>query len=176
MTRVEFTAMNSPAAPPPVFLWFLRRVIGWTILVWGCALPLMIVTWHGLAGGLAEVCGVVAWTLAIVAWDERLRSRGSVRAPRTLRIGACALFIVHAALFAVQKFAVAPSPLLFFLMYGPAVWVAAWLPLIPNDASDFHGYFVLTILSGGQAFVTALALGHFVEKVRSTISERPRRS
>ncbi len=164
MTRVAFAAMDR------------RRVIGWTILVWGCALPLLIISWRQPPGGrLGEVCGVVAWTLAIVAWGERLRSRGSVRAARALRIGACILFIVHAALFAVQQLVVVPPtlPLPFFLMYGPAFVVAAWLPLIPNDASDFHGYFVLTILSGGQAFVTALALGYFIEKVRSMISEQP---
>jgi hypothetical protein len=163
--------MDSLAARPPLFIWFVERVIGWNILVWACASPLMIATWPGSAGGIGEVCAVVAWTVAIVAWDQRLRWHGSVSAQRILRIGGCVLFVVHAAVFALQNLVAAtgPSPLLFFLMYSPVVLVASWLPLIPNDASDFYAYFVLTILSGGQAFLTALAMGHLIEKVRPTI-------
>ena len=147
---------------PPVFQWFVRRVVLWTVLVWGCALPLMIVTWtRATPGGrLGEVCGVAMWTIAVIARDLQLHGLFSGSAWPTLRSGAVALLVLQGLAAAVF------SPFFFYFLYAPALLLVSSLRLIPDDASLFYGDLVLTIVCGGQAFACAWALGRLVERLR----------
>lgn len=143
----------------------MRRTLGWTILVWGCALPLLMVMWtrEEPDGQFGIICGVALWTIALVAYGERLRSQSRVRTSRILRSGAAAFLVVQGLVAAMLP------PLAFFLLYSPAVWVAGRSRLIPSDASSFHGNLVLTTICGAQAFACAFGLGRLVESVRPAV-------
>jgi hypothetical protein len=143
----------------------VRRAGGWILLVWGCALPLLIITWPtATPGGRAgEACGVAAWTIAVVARDQQLRRRGSIDALRHLRSGAAVLLV--AQLLAVAAF----DPLFFAFLNAPALLVVVGLRFITDDASQFVGDFLLTIVCGGQALAWALVLGHAIRKARPAL-------
>jgi hypothetical protein len=141
---------------------FLRRAAGWILLVWGCALPLLIFNWRiETPGGRAgEVCGVAAWTIAVVACDEQLRRWGASGAMRALRSGAAILIVVQWVAVALL------DPLFFPFLYAPALVVVGRLRIIPDSASPFLGNLVLTIACGAQAIAGALALGMIIGKAR----------
>jgi hypothetical protein len=166
--------MTLPAAPPPVFTWFafVRRSAGWILAVWGCALPLFIITWPmATPGGLAgEAAGVAVWTMAVVARDEQLRRRGSIVAWRPLRLGAAILLVMQLVMLTLF------DPLFFAFLYAPALLLMSRLRLIPDHASIFFGNLLLTLVCGGQALVWALALGHLARLARPLIAGVGRRA
>jgi hypothetical protein len=150
----------------------VRRAGGWILLVWGCALPLLIITWPtATPGGRAgEVCGVAAWTIAVMARDYQLRRRGSVDVLRWLWPGAAVLLVAQLLAVAIL------DPLFFAFLNAPVLLVVSRQRLIPDSASPFFGNLLLTIACGGQALVWALVLGHLVRKARPALAGIVRRA
>jgi hypothetical protein len=138
------------------------RVLGWAVLVWGCALPLMVAMWPqgDLPGRLAEFIGVAAWTAIAAAIGERARKLPEwSRRGRDLRNGAVALLVLQALLAPVL------GQLGFFLAYFPAAWVVTKLPFMRGNGSLFYPYFLLTLACGGQAYLLARGLGAVVSRL-----------
>ena len=137
----------------------MRRLVTWTVVVSGCALPLVFATrmWFSRGGYFGEICGMAVW-IALAASIERWK-----RFPRVasgLRAGAVCWMVV-------QWLAMPMLPQLgFFALYAPAVLVTSSLGLIPHgQVSDFHATFVMTVMCGAQCAGLAMVLGRAVESV-----------
>jgi hypothetical protein len=125
----------------------------------------MALTWplFTAAERIAEVCGVIAWTMVMVTFEPRLQGRGITT--RLLRVGAFAVAGLNVlALIAEPTFALP-------LLYSPAIRLSApiidVLELLPGNWQDVANVLTLMLLCGAQAAALAFALGHFIERVRA---------
>jgi hypothetical protein len=133
----------------------------WSVTVLGGAAPLLWHTWSAseFGGRAAQFTGIVAWTILMVAVDERLSSKGRLAASRQLRAGAAVVLVVQgvAALLLPREF--------LFVLYTIPVLTAA--TLIPDKATDFYGFLVLTMLCGAQVACMCAALGGLISRLTS---------
>ena len=169
-----------PGATPPVFGWFLGRLVQWTLLVCLCALPLFLTMLPRSTPPeiVAQVAGVLALTLVMIVVAEQLRwpvgddtgalaaiarsrwsNRDADRRSSMLRSGVIVTALIHAAL------AIFAAPYGLFVWFFPAVWVASTFGLIVDEFPSVWNVFVLTLLCGAQAAACAWLSGLAVEAV-----------
>lgn len=166
--RCQTTGAVAHARPPSL----IPLMVSWSIVVWLCALPMIVATWTiwDQGGRVAELCGVAVWNIIVLAFDARMMRMRKEHVFRSLRTGA-QLFMVAQGLLAI----LAPR-LALYLLYSPAVWIAAQLDLIPDMASDAQGTLVMTMICGLQAALMAYGIGVAAERLRSYVRYGRRRA
>jgi hypothetical protein len=136
----------------------MRRLVIWTALVSGCALPMLLATWTRFSPGerFGELCGIVVWIAATAAIE---RSDRFLRLSAALRSGAPWVMVLQCLT------AVTPTMIGLFLFFTPALLVTSWLDLLPGAVADFHATLVLTVMCGAQCAAMAVVLGRVAQSV-----------
>jgi len=145
-----------------------RRIALWSVLAWGCALPLLGMTWSKFttAERIAEAGGVVAWTAIMVLVSTRLQGRDSIN--RMLRDGALAVAALNLlALIVEPMFALA-------IIYFPAIRLSVpfmkAFDSIAGTGADVANVLTLTLLCGAQAVALAWGLGRLIARARMRVA------